>query len=90
MTNLNSLSYSFSGPDERQVAAAKDLADDLLTVVREEHAKAIATMTMNMGGGYGMGYGGQQGYAGYQQQQQQGYAGYPVSSDSRFEAFPMN
>jgi hypothetical protein len=55
------------------------MAEDLLTVVREEHAKAIANMQMNMGGGYGGGYGqgGQGGYggaAGYA-----GYAGYAVS-----------
>lgn len=60
-----------SGPDERQVTAAKELAEDLLTVVREEYAKAVANMQqMNMGGGYGGGY---QGYAGQSQQQ----AGYP-------------
>jgi len=60
-----------SGPDERQLVAAKELAEDLLTVVREEHAKAIASMTQNMGG-YGGGYqqGGQQGYG------QGGYGGY--------------
>jgi hypothetical protein len=63
--------YDISGPDERQLVAAKELAEDLLTVVREEHAKAIASMTQNMGG-YGGGYqqGGQQGYG------QGGYGGY--------------
>jgi len=63
--------HRVSGPDERQLVAAKELAEDLLTVVREEHAKAIASMTQNMGG-YGGGYqqGGQQGYG------QGGYGGY--------------
>ncbi|KAG7531264.1 hypothetical protein FFLO_04506 [Filobasidium floriforme] len=73
-----------SGPDERQLVAAKELAEDLLTVVREEHAKAIANMQMNMGmgGGYGGHHGGggyqhqQGGAGGYQQQGQGGYGGY--------------
>lgn len=68
---------SVSGPDESQVAAAKELAEDLLTVVREEYAKAQAGYG-GYGGGGGGGYGG--GYGQQQQQQQQGYAaGYGVS-----------
>jgi len=39
-----SLTILISGPDEGQVARAKELTEDLLLVVRQEHAKARQAM----------------------------------------------
>ncbi|KZT61704.1 hypothetical protein CALCODRAFT_506041 [Calocera cornea HHB12733] len=50
-----------TGPDEVQLTRAKELAEDLLEVVREEHAKAKAIMDQQQMGGMG-GYYPQQGY----------------------------
>ncbi|KZO98466.1 eukaryotic type KH-domain (KH-domain type I) [Calocera viscosa TUFC12733] len=48
-----------TGPDEVQLTRAKEFAEDLLEVVREEHAKAQAIMDQQQMGGY---YPQQQGY----------------------------
>jgi hypothetical protein len=79
------ISLCIRGPDESQVEKAKELANDLLDVVRQEYEKARQA---SMGGGMGM-----SGYSGYQGQGGQGYgmqgmqagaqgayAGYYVSS----------
>lgn len=66
------------GPDETQVARAKELAQDLLDVVRQEYEKARQGMGgMGMGGYSGYGAQGGQGY-GMQQGAQSGYGGYYV------------
>jgi hypothetical protein len=39
-----SLTTLISGPDEGQVARAKELTEDLLLVVRQEHAKSRQAM----------------------------------------------
>lgn len=66
------------GPDEAQVARAKELAQDLLDVVRQEYEKARQGMGgMGMGGYPGYGAQSGQGY-GMQQGAQAGYGGYYV------------
>ncbi|EJT99349.1 hypothetical protein DACRYDRAFT_82492 [Dacryopinax primogenitus] len=55
-----------TGPDEGQLARAKELAEDLLIVVREEHAKAQTALNQQ-----------QIGQMGYYPQQQGYGAGYP-------------
>ncbi|GLB36758.1 putative K homology RNA-binding domain containing protein [Lyophyllum shimeji] len=58
---------SIVGPDPKQVERAKALAEDLLSVVREEWQKAKNVLEQYSTGAY---YGGYQGYGGYPQQQQ--------------------
>lgn len=43
-TDLSELTSGISGPDEQQVARAKALTEDLLEVVRAEHAKVKAVV----------------------------------------------
>lgn len=44
MLILTKAPYLFSGPDESQIARAKELTEDLLIVVRQEHQKARTAM----------------------------------------------
>jgi len=67
MVLRGSLRFTCSGPDESQVARAKILTDDLLTVVRSEHAKATAVLY-------------QQQAELHMAQSQFGYTGYGVSN----------
>lgn len=69
---LKESTLSHSGPDEQMVNRAKELADDLLIVVREEWAKTKAvnegyTLPSSGGAGYpaAAGFGQQQQYPGY-------------------------
>ena len=55
-----------SGPDESQVVRAKEMAEDLLSVVKEKWAEAKAVMDQS---------GGQQGYGTYNSYNSYGYTG---------------
>ncbi|KAJ9123788.1 hypothetical protein QFC24_003562 [Naganishia onofrii] len=65
MESTDPMHINIAGPDESQVEKAKELANDLLDVVRQEYEKARQA---SMGGGMGM-----SGYSGYQGQGGQGY-----------------
>ncbi|KAK4046242.1 hypothetical protein OIV83_006221 [Microbotryomycetes sp. JL201] len=75
-----------AGPDEAMVERAVELGKDLLTVVKEEHAKARAVLEQQWAAqqqGYQPQqppYGGQQGYGGQQQPYQGGYQQSPYGA----------
>jgi len=77
-----------AGPDEGQVARAKDLAEDLINTVRDEWQKAKAVMDQSQGGygGYNnyqapAAYGATAAYPGYQQPPLPGSSAPPPPSD---------
>ena len=80
-----------TGPDDGQVARAKDLTDDLLEVVRGEHAKARAVLDQAQ---HAQMYGAYAGYNNYQPQQPDGSqpqdgaaAGMQASPPASLDAF---
>lgn len=64
--------FDDSGPDEAMNAKAKELAEDLLAVVKEKWMEAQAVNQQHQGG-----YNAPQGYGGYGGYGQQPAGGYP-------------
>ncbi|KAJ9104332.1 hypothetical protein QFC19_003972 [Naganishia cerealis] len=103
MESTDPMHINIAGPDESQVEKAKELANDLLDVVRQEYEKArqasMGGMGMGMSGysgygaqggqGYGMQAGAQGGYAGYYAQGYGGAAATPAGADATGQQPPL-